>query len=76
MTTVIEIVKAHLVAGGFDGLVLPDAECGCRIEALCPCEGQTAQCRPAFLGVDPRSPDEWAMYPTKEAAEASKKESA
>lgn len=28
MTTVIEIVKAHLIANGFDGLVQQDAVCG------------------------------------------------
>lgn len=36
MTRVIEIVKAHLVAGGFDGLVQPAAECGCELGDLAP----------------------------------------
>ena len=34
---VIGIVKAHFVAGGFDGLVQTDAECGCLCDDLAPC---------------------------------------
>jgi hypothetical protein len=74
MSRVIEIVKAHLVAGGFDGLVQTDAECGCELSDLVPCCGDFGACEPAYRGVQPADSlldGDWAMYRTKEAAEAS-----
>lgn len=68
---VIEIVSAHLIANGFDGLVQPAAECGCELGDLAPCAGCIDTCEPAYRGVDQDSPGDWAMYRSKEAAEAS-----
>lgn len=68
MSRVIEIVKAHLVAGGFDGLLQADAECGCELGDLKPCCGDFGDCVPAYKGPDPSGEGEWLMYRTKEAA--------
>jgi hypothetical protein len=72
MARVIEILKAHLAAGGFDGLVQTDAECGCGLDDFQPCGGDFSTCEPAYLGACKDSPGDWAMYRTKEAAEDSK----
>lgn len=69
MAKVIEIVKAHLVANGFDGLVQVDAECGCLCDDLVPCCGDFSSCEPAYRGADENGePGDWAMYRTKERA--------
>ena len=72
---VIEIVREHLMANGFDGLVQTDSECGCGLEDLQPCGECFADCQPAYRGASTDQSygaDEWAMYATKEAADASK----
>lgn len=48
MTTVIEIVRMHLEANGFDGLYSP-AECGCKKDDLAPCGSDFAMCEPGYL---------------------------
>lgn len=68
---VIEITRAYLVANGFDGLVQPDAECGCLVDSLYPCESCGSECEPGYRGVCKDDPGEWAIYRTKEAALAS-----
>lgn len=69
---VIEIVKAHLVANGFDGLVHVDAECGCLLDDLRPCGSDCSDCEPAYRGADENGePGDWAMYRTKERARES-----
>jgi len=69
MTTVIEIVKAHLIANGFDGLVQPDAECGCLCDDLAPCCDNISSCKPGYRGADKSDdPEDWAIYTTKERA--------
>ena len=72
MPKVIEIVRAHLNEHGFDGLVSESRECGCRSDDLVPCCEDFGRCLPAHEGADPQSPDSWAMYESKDAAEASK----
>lgn len=64
--TVIEIVRAHLVAGGFDGLVLPDAECGCQLSDLQPCGETFACCEPGYKRADPNNPGDWLMFRDRE----------
>ena len=60
---VIEILKAHLEANGFDGLVQPDAECGCQLSDLQPCCESFATCRPAYkrMRSDPTGEGDWVM---------------
>lgn len=74
MARVIEIVRAHLEANGFDGLVAVGAECGCLCDDLAPCGIDFGQCEPGYRGMNidqAYSPDDWAMYLTKEAARES-----
>jgi len=68
MATVIQIVKAHLIEHGFDGLVHPDAECGCLIDDLQPCSEDFSRCEPGYRGVHEDDPNYWAIYRTKEFA--------
>jgi hypothetical protein len=69
MATVIEIVKAHLIANGFDGLVQVDAECGCLIEDLQPCGSDCSACEPGYRGAHEEGDvGDWAIYRTKERA--------
>ena len=71
MARVIEIVKAHLEANGFDGLVAVDAECGCLCDDLAPCSSDFGQCEPGYRGVHKEDTSDWAIYRTKEAARTS-----
>jgi hypothetical protein len=71
MARVIEIVKAHLEANGFDGLVAVDAECGCLCDDLAPCSSDFGQCEPGYRGAHAEEPGEWAIYRTKAGALAS-----
>ena len=68
MARVIEIVKAHLEASGFDGLVAVDAECGCLCDDLAPCSSDFGQCEPGYRGMHAHEPGEWAIYRTKAGA--------
>ncbi len=63
--TVIQIVREHLVAGGFDGLVMPDAECGCLLTDFHPCGDSFAQCLPGYRRDDPNSPGDWLVCTEK-----------
>jgi hypothetical protein len=69
MATVIEILKAHLVANGFDGLVNGDAGCGCEISELAPCDECFSQCQPGYKHLAPAecpSGLDWAIWLQKE----------
>jgi hypothetical protein len=72
MNTIRDVIKLHLAAQEFDGLVQPDAECGCLADDLAPCCDSPMECLPGYRGVSKDYPGEWAIYTTKEAAEASK----
>jgi len=48
--TVKEIVEEWLKEHGYDGLCNPDAECGCALDDLIPCEGACDLCQPAYKG--------------------------
>lgn len=69
MKTVIDLVKDHLQQNGYDGLALPDGECGCQLRDFQPCGEDFGQCRPAYQGVD--QDGHWVMYLSMEDAEAS-----
>jgi hypothetical protein len=68
MPRVIEIVKAHLIARGFSGLVAEDASCGCELDDLVPCGNDCSGCRAGYKHKDPRSeyPHGWAIWEQKE----------
>lgn len=70
MATVIEIVQEHLRTKGADGLVCPDAECGCMLGDLVPCGSDFSQCMPGWKGPPEREDHgEWSMYPSKQRAQ-------
>jgi len=75
MTTVIKIIEDHLRGIGADGLVYP-SECVCEIGNLAPCDGSAMHCQPGWRGAskDGDDPEDWLMYASKEAADASKAE--
>lgn len=70
MKTVIQIVSNYLTSIGANGLVCPDAECGCKLDDLAPCGGDFGGCQPGYIS-KPTDPVEcnWLMWPTKELAE-------
>lgn len=58
---VIEIVKQHLVANGFDGLYLPYDECACLVSDLQPCGDDFSGCKAGYKSDDPQSPGDWTI---------------
>lgn len=48
MSTVIEIIKQHLIDNGFDGLCNPHLECGCTITDLQPCGEDISMGKPGY----------------------------
>ena len=66
---VIEIVKVHIVVGGFDGLVCGAAECGCELADLAPCCGDISECELAYRHPDETyEPGGWLMSTKKPEA--------
>lgn len=45
---VIDILKEYLQENGYDGLCNPEAECGCLIDDLCPCNSYMLECVPGY----------------------------
>ncbi len=43
---VLEIVKAHLVANGYDGLYCDHYSCACEVSDLMPCKDEKSGCMP------------------------------
>ena len=41
---VTKMVRLHLTANGFEGLVSEDSECGCTLDDLAPCGEMKADC--------------------------------
>jgi hypothetical protein len=68
MATVIEILKAHLKAEGFGGLLADGAECGCELDDLAPCGGDFSRCEAGYKHMNPRNngSNEWAIWRQKE----------
>ena len=67
MTTVIEIIEAHLRTIGADGLVF-EGECGCELGDLAPCMSGPGQCSPGYRGAPGVDGGEWAMYTSRQDA--------
>lgn len=70
MATIIQIIAEHLTKIGADGLVCPEAECGCKLSDLAPCEEHFGACQPGFASAKPDDPDDWSMWLSKEKADA------
>lgn len=51
MTTVRDILTAHLRSLGAAGLCSAEFECGCGLGDLAPCETGCIDCKPARVGV-------------------------
>ncbi len=72
MPTIIELTRAQLKAQGYDGLCNPDAECGCKLDELFPCdEPSMVNCEAGYLGPPP--PDkadecDWYIWVHREDA--------
>lgn len=47
-SSVMEIVADYLKNNGYDGLYNSDAECGCDLDELMPCEGSPDSCQPGY----------------------------
>jgi hypothetical protein len=58
---VIKIIKAHLIAGGFDGLGCE--ECSCELSDLNPCGESFSNCEPGHKVIDG---DDWFINVPKE----------
>ena len=71
MRKIIEITPASLAAAGFDGMRSPDGECGCLRDDLAPCGSMPHDCEPGYRGAYKDDPSDWAIYPTKAAADDS-----
>lgn len=54
--TVVEIIEEYLRGHGYDGLYADDAECGCRLGDLAPCESYVLTCMAGVL--KPCEPEE------------------
>lgn len=65
--TVRDIVRAHLIAHGYDGLCMDD--CGCFLEGefagLCPCGGDPTNCIPGYARPDPDEEGEFIICAEK-----------
>lgn len=66
MSTVIEILKQHLIDNGFDGLVDGDEDCGCELSDLQPCGENFANCKPAYKHKDPSGEYSFLMFEEKD----------
>lgn len=65
--TVLEIVRAFLVAGGYDGLYSP-GECGCLVDDLAPCISIQPDCIAGYRCACPADcgDHDWHIGPEKE----------
>jgi hypothetical protein len=62
-----EIVKEWLVENGYDGLCLPEQECGCPLRALMPCSEPSDQCQAGHKVM--RDDGDWIIVVGKKAFE-------
>lgn len=65
--TVADILAKWLKDNGYDGLVHPESECGCKVSDLVPCDSPCHGCQPGYRGPDLVSGGSFAIYPSKEA---------
>ena len=66
-----DIVEQYLRKHGYDGLVSPGAECGCDLDHLFACNVVCLSCLAGYKGASGDNDCDWAIYATREDAEAS-----
>lgn len=67
-----EIIGEFLEKNGYSGLCNTDAQCGCELYDIIPCEGNISECQPGYKHMDPR-PDhkgQFAVFNSKEIEES------
>ena len=52
MNKIDEIVAEYLIVNDYDGLCMPDMECGCGVDDLRPCGECLCLCEPAYKHSD------------------------
>lgn len=62
------ILCERLEQHGYGGLRADDAECGCELADLLPCDALCNSCLPGYCGPDPSGESDWMIYDTLEAA--------
>lgn len=62
-----EIVKIYLEQNGYSGLCNADAQCGCELNDLMPCQGEVFECVAGYKCEDPRieHKGQWAIFTDK-----------
>jgi hypothetical protein len=58
-----QIVEKYLTDNGYDGLCLPEQECGCHISDLFPCGSDPSQCQPGHRAA---AEGGWIIIPGKD----------
>ena len=71
--TALTMLAEALTAQGYDGLVTPDAECGCEVSDLARCASDFGSCKPGYKHLNPKtgSPLVWLMCVSKDAPDQS-----
>lgn len=65
--TVIQMVRLHLQANSFDGLVNQDIECGCELGDLAPCGEIGGSCQAGYKHINPEKSNDWTISPSLDA---------
>jgi hypothetical protein len=68
-----QMIEAHLMVNGYEGLFNQNVPCGCELSDLVPCDGEIADCEAGYKHFDPRQQckERWAIFLCKETPEES-----